>query len=83
MGRELTVEAKPLDENHILGLREQFGHADVKDSKITFTHGFGFGVTSIAVEIDLPDGRHVAETINIHDLLTEWAKQVLNENGVL
>lgn len=82
MSRELTVEANPLPENTILGLREQFGHAEVKESKVTFCHGFGFGITAISVEVDFPDGRHVAETINIQDLLTQWAKQVLRENGV-
>ena len=82
MCRKLTVEAKPLDENHILGLREGFATAEYQGAKLSWSHGFGFGATSISIEIKLPDGSWVTETINIQPLLMEWAKQILNETGV-
>jgi len=82
MTRELTVEANPLPEGFILGLREQFATADVNGASLKWTHSFGFGTTVISVEVDLPDGSRVTETIKIQPLLMEWAKQILNENGV-
>jgi hypothetical protein len=63
-------------------LREGFATAEVGGAKLSWAHGFGFGATQISVEIDLPDGSQVTETIKIQPLLMEWAKQILNENGV-
>lgn len=80
--RTLVAQAVPLEADRILALHQQFGTAEVKDSSISWAHNFGFGGSAISMEVTLPDGARVTETINIHDLLTTWAKQVLNENGV-
>lgn len=82
MSRELTVEAKPLDDDHIPGLREGFATAEYDEAKISWSHSFGFGGAVIWAEIKLPDGSWVTESIKIQPLLMEWAKQILNENGV-
>jgi len=79
----MLVEAKPLDDNHILGLREQFASAELRGTRLTWDHGFGFGAVSISMTVDLPDGSHVVETISIHDLLQTWAEEVLTEQGVM
>ena len=82
MSRKLTVEAQPLDDDRIPGLREGFATAEYHGANLSWSHGFGFGSAVIWAEIKLPDGTWVTESIKIQPLLMEWAKQILNEKGI-
>lgn len=83
MTRVLTVEAKPLDENHILGLRERFASAKFHGVEFEWDHGFGFGSTSLSITAVFPGGRRVSETISLADMLSEWAIGVIDSNFIV
>lgn len=80
--RTLLVETKTLEPDHILGLREQFASAETEGARIVWDHGFGFGVASISMTIDFPDGSSAVEIVSLSDLMQKWAKEVLNEQAV-
>lgn len=81
--RTLTVTAKPLDENHILGLREQFATAKHHGVEFQFDHGFGFGVASLSITAIFPGGRQVSEIIPLSDMLAAWAEGVIDSNFIV
>jgi hypothetical protein len=83
MMRELKLEPKPLDKDHILGLREQFATAVHHGTRFEFDHGFGFGSTTLSITAIFPGGRQVSETIQLHDMLAAWATDVIDRNFIV
>jgi len=83
MSRKLTVEAEPLEDGYILGLREQFATAEHHGAKFEFDHGFGFGNTTISLTAIFPGGRRVTETIQLQPLFAEWAEGLIDSNFIV
>lgn len=83
MTRKMTVEAEPLDKDHMLGLREQFATANHHGTKVEFDHGFGFGVTSLSVTVIFPGGRQVSETMQLQPMLQAWVEGVIDSNFIV
>jgi hypothetical protein len=77
--REFTVTTKPLGKDHMLGLREKYGSADVGKFHVEWDHSMGYGGTTISMTLETPDGAHISETMNLHDVMIEWAKALIND----
>lgn len=82
MTRELTVQTEPVPKDHILGLREQFGTAHVGHIQVTYDHAFGFGRTVLACTVEYPDGRRIEETMQLAELLSDWALGIIADNRI-
>jgi hypothetical protein len=79
MTRQLAVDAGPLDDGYILGLRESFATATHQEVKLDWCHTFGYGGTQLSLEATFPDGTTVTETMKLMPLLQAWALQLINE----
>lgn len=80
VNRQLKVKARRLKPNYILALRESFAHSNAKGAHITWTHGFGFGITQLAIEVKFADGEHYTETLALAPLMQKWASEILKEH---
>jgi hypothetical protein len=80
MRRELKAKARRLRPDHILGLREGFATSRAKGAELSWSHGFGFGITMLAIEVKFPDGTYYAETLALAPLMKEWATEILKEH---
>lgn len=81
--RLLSVTPQPLDDGHILGLRERLATAKHHGAEFEFDHGFGFGSTTLSITAIFPGGRQVSETIQLSGLLAKWATDVIDSNFIV
>jgi hypothetical protein len=79
--RQLAVDATPLGEDHILGLRESFATAKVEEAEITWCHTLGYGSTHLSIEVEFPDGTQVTESMSLTKLLQDCAAQIIREKS--
>jgi hypothetical protein len=71
----MQVVAKPLEKDHILGLREQIASAEIEEGRIVWCAGTGN--VGLSMEIDLADGGRITETINLEPMLQVWATEAI------
>ena len=80
MSRILTIEAKPLEENHILGLRAGWVHGESDELEFDLDSGAGFGSTGLSMSVTFADGTRVTEVATITELAKQWANALLAEH---
>lgn len=75
----IVVWAKPLGENHIFGLREQFASAVIPEGVVTFDHNFGFAGLHLMAAVTFNDGGGtVQESIPIEPMLNAWIERIVH-----
>lgn len=79
LGRAMQVTSRPLEKDHILGMRETFATAENEGHQIMFAHGFGFGSTSLAIEIEFADGTRGTEIMPFNEILQQWAAGMITD----
>ena len=83
LGRVMQLVTHPLPKDSILGLRETFATAEVDGHGIVFSHGFGFGATMMAIEVNFADGTRSVESVPMNEILQQWAKGLIDEHDYL
>ena len=75
------IELHTMDEAPMFALSVAWIEGTDPETGVSFamTSGAGVGSPHLILTVDLPDGTHVREAVDIRDGLTEWVKAIIAE----
>lgn len=78
--RVLTLNAAPLPEGRMLGLRAGWINGENEHLVFDLDSTAGFGGVAMSMHVEFKDGGSVTETADIRDMATAWANALLAEH---